>query len=305
MSSLRHHITIVLLFIATACFAQNPIQFNEYLPLLNQASVGQYQGVNGLLFGKSQWLNVPGAPRQIGSMVNLPIKENASVGININQRNLGVSSQLSLAVPIVQTFMLSEDNTISFGLCPGLDFQSSDLATVQVVDATDTEFQTNLPTLAFPNAGFSTFLNFKQSYFGLAIPKLVNHIVYYDFGFVTQNKVKINQWSYLLQAGVDFALSNDWNLELHYLGNVAPNNKTEHSLKPTIVFKELASLGLLARTDRQLGLTFNVRLVEHIKFGYGFLQTYGLSFPNVSSHEIILIFEGPPREQRKSLKPDF
>lgn len=287
-------------------YGQTDLFFNNYQPTENAASVSSYFGINGLVYGQRQWIGIEGAPQFAGATIQVPITKQNFLGFQLHQQSLGITNELRVEVPFSQRFDLTNNSFLSMAISPKLAFASANLTAVSTVDPADEQFASQLPTSVFPNLGFSAYYNYQNDlYIGLSINEFFEHKVYYDFGFVNDPTFSVNASTLSFMAGYNWDTESKIDLGLH--SNVQINHLAHFNprLKFELTYDDFISLGISSINLTDFGSNLWIAWGDYFAMGYGYQFSNNLQYPFVSTHEIVLVYKGRDKVQKRGLKPNF
>ena len=114
---------IVLICAFQVVEAQKEPQYTQYMYNIgsfNPAYVGSVENTELSALYRSQWVDVPGAPRTLRFGINLPFEnEKMGMGFNVINDELGPSKQTYIDVAYSYQINISDVTKISFGIDAG------------------------------------------------------------------------------------------------------------------------------------------------------------------------------------------
>lgn len=281
----------VLLFTATSGFAQKEPQYTQYMYNIgsfNPAYVGSVESAEIMSLYRSQWVNVPGAPRTIRLGANIPFaNEKTGLGFNALVDEIGPVSQTILNIAYSYQVKLSEDVKWSFGVNAG--------GSLLDVDFTKGDFEfENEPAIGenqinefYPIIGAGTFLYAEHWYLGLSVPNLLTSTLYNDaVAVVEEDKSQFN-----FIGGYVFDVSDQLKFKPAFLINYIDKSPVNVNLSTNFLIRDVFTVGASYRLDNAVSALAGFQISNTMFLGYSYdYSTNAFQSYNDGSHEVILKF---------------
>src|SRR5690606_26104839 len=279
-----------LLLIALTARAQQYPVFTQYYfneMVINPAYVGSHVQLSATAMYRNQWVNFPGAPKTISFSAHTSIiKGKIGVGVLFNHDEIGSYSNDNI-YGYYSYMMRFPKATLSMGLSAGVNVLGADFSQLDLQNPSDAAFSAFFNEL-MSIFGVGVFCYCKNFFIGASVPFILNNAVatsiesfiaeirearYYFIrgGFISPlgqtEKVKINP-SFLLRAQEGQPLSYDINL--------------------AFILQDVLSVGMSYRNVDALMTFIDLKLSEHLHFGYSYdwTQSEINQFSN-GSHEFM------------------
>lgn len=287
---------LVLAIAALSSFSQRNFQLSQYMlhqPFINPASMASYQGLNGALVHRSQWVGFDGAPITQGISVNSPLgKGNNAVGLTIVHDQIGVNRDISISGKYAYKFQVATNQYFSLGLDASLRMLQSNLADATVNDPGDEVFSANTPTFMAPNFSFGMYYFKDRFYIGAALPNILANKIEYNTAYSLTNSFDANQLHYYLHSGYKFILNNSVDLNTSVLLKAVSGAPLQADVNFQFEFNKKFGIGASYRTSKEIiGLvSFSVIKPLKIAYAYDYNMSEIAKFSS-GSHEIMLLFD--------------
>ena len=280
----------VLIFTASASFAQQDAQFTQYM--YNTININPaYAGSRGVMsiFGlhRTQWVGLDGAPVTNAFSLNSPIGEsNIGVGLSFINDRIGPTVENTISADVSYTIKTSESYKLSFGVKGTGNFFNLDASQLNPEQAGDQSL-VNYSKFS-PNMGAGVYLHSDKSYVGLSVPNFIQ-TNRYDSDNVAIFKERIN---YYLIAGHVFDLSSDIKFKPALLTKVVTGSPLQVDMSANFMFFEKFVVGGAYRWDAAVSALAGFQVTDGLYIGYGYdMETTRLRTYNSGSHEVFLRYE--------------
>ncbi len=288
-------LTILVLGTSIMIYGQNQFHLSQYMvhhPLINPASVGAFENLNGALFYRSQWVGFDGAPQVAGFNINSPIGNgNSNIGLTLSNDRIGVNNMTDISGNYAYTIKTSLKSKLSFGLSGTLRMNQSNYSEVETNGIVDPSFQANSPTIIMPNFKFGAYYNTRKFYVGLAIPNLLHNDIVNNGGFKGETSFDVSQMHFFLHSGYKFELNERFNLNVSTLIKQVSGAPIQSDLNMIVEFQRKYGVGFSYRTGGEIAALAQFSINQMFRLGYSYDYTLNnLGNYSSGSHEIMFIF---------------
>lgn len=306
----------LLLVMGFAARAQQDVQYSQYMfngLYINPAYAGYKEQLHVHAFYRSQWTDIPGAPRSFSLAADAAANEgNVGLGLQVSADKLGAQSTLAAYGSYAYRLRLNEDGSsrLALGLSAGL----------MQVGIDGSQFTTNDPEQQMPmgrenrivpDARAGVYFSSNRFYAGLSFDNLVVQYINMDKdGFLPQNKLH-----YYLTAGGLLPLNEDLQLKPSFLLKDDLGGPTSLDLTSFLMYKDVIWIGgsyrsgvkIYQKDYLQKNLNYRnaavaalqIFPVPGLRVGYAYDFTVGpLNGYAGGTHEISIGFTLQPRDVR-------
>lgn len=300
MKKFFRRIFLTVFFITTgiivACSQQYPVftqyYFNEMV--INPAYVGSHVQLSMTAMYRNQWVNFPGAPKTISfSAHSSIIKGKIGVGLLFNRDEIG--SYKNNNIYGYYSYMLKFPNaTLSMGLQAGVNILGANYnLDLQHID--DAAFQSFFNELK-PNFGAGIYYNRKNFFAGFSVPFILNNKV----ANISEALATITEARYyFIRAGSIHNLDRMGNVKINpsILVRAQENQPLSFDFNAAFILKDVLSIGASYRNVDALMTFIDLKLSEHLHFGYSYDWTQSeINIFSNGSHEFMLNYRVPIRK---------
>jgi len=271
----------------------NQYHFNKYLA--NTAAAGAtFFGTSVGLYGRQQWMGVPGAPRTGSVAATALINSDNAMGLIIGHDTYGYMKDISFRLSYAYHAKLSEDARLSLGL--GFEgsmysFSPSFSDPVVLIDRIN---NLTVPSKFFPNFTAGFYYYSSKAYFGISASNIVKKKIGKEEALPTQM---------FMIGGRVFPVSRKTNMDITYAFRLNDDLDIGYDLNAKLIFNDFFWTGLSYRSPKILMAMTGVN-VGYWSFGYAFewsltkimLGTYG-------THEVMVSYNIPSKKLRSKSGP--
>ena len=271
--------------------AQQEPQYTQYMYNIgsfNPAYVGSVESAEFSGLYRAQWVDIPGAPRNIRFGANIPFSnEKMGLGFNVVSDVLGPSTQTFIDVAYSYQIKMSDDSWLSFGIDAGgsildLDFSKGNFQNPGEPLIGGENFNQFYPTI-----GAGLFMYGEQWYAGLSIPNFLTLGIYE----AELESVVDNDLQYNIIGGYIFDISDRTKFKPAVLLNYLPGIPVNFNLSANFLFLDALTLGANYRINNSISGVAGLQVSNSIFFGYSYdYNTNGLGEFAGASHEAIVKF---------------
>lgn len=286
---LKNIFFLLLLTATTVTFAQNKIGYSLYnysLNLVNPAFAGQEKATELLINSRMQWSGLPDAPKTNTFSLNVPLKNNLGLGINVINDKIFVFNQTQIALDVSYKLPLSDENNLLFGIKAKGNIYTGAINTVTVETDGDNFFAEAVNSFS-PNFSVGSAI-VNDSYFAhLSINTLL-----IDNRYESKNNSKnTNRLNLSFGGGYSFPLTNDLSLTPSTLVTIVQGAPMAFDVNTTLEIKEKHNVGLSYSWNNSVQINGLASVTNWFKVGYGYsLYTNELSSYQNGTHEFLAIF---------------
>lgn len=285
---------------------QTEPQYTQYMYNIgsfNPAYVGTVESaeISGLY--RAQWLDIPGAPRNIRFGGNFPLgNEKMGIGFNAVSDELGPVKQTFVDVAYSYQVNLSDNTKLSFGIDAG--------GSIFNIDFSDGNFENPIePTINQqdlgnfnPTVGAGTFVYDDNWYLGLSVPNFLTSALLNE----ETARVVAEEIQYNFIGGYVFDLSERTKFKPAFLINALKGSPMNVNLSANFLFIDALTIGASYRFDNAFSGLAGIQVSNSLFFGYSYdYNTNGLGDFSGGTHEAILKFyigRGDSRNSRDKTK---
>lgn len=296
----------VIVFSVTTLYGQQDAQYTQYaynMHILNPAYAGSEGTLNIGLLGRTQWVNLEGAPQTFTATVNAPIRRNVGMGFSIIADEVGPVKEQNIYADFSYKIQLNEYANLAFGIKGGFTFINANLPLLDLGDdVPDDAFQEKLDKKT-ANFGAGIYYYTDRFYAGLSLPNMLKnfHFSTTDGGYKYS---AIENLHYFLTSGYIFDVSHDLKLKPSIMLKGVKGAPLSVDLSGSALIKDKLELGLSWRLDDSVSGMFNILVSENTRIGYAYDYTLSnLGDFNSGTHEVFLLFN--ISNSRAGLSPRF
>ena len=288
---------IILCLFSIDVHAQQQGQFSEYMyntVVINPAYAGSRNYLSAFGLHRSQWIGLEGAPISNSFSVNAPISDSSiGLGLGILREQIGPSNQTNLSTSFSYTIRANDSYKLSFGISGHLNFLYVDYSKLNIHDAGDAVFESNLDAKFSPNLGGGIYLHSEKMYVSFSIPTLLE-TKYFNGNTNTTAATAIvkERTHYYFSTGYVFKISDDFKFKPAILTKVISGAPIQVDFSGNFLINKKVVLGAAYRWQATLSELAGFQISDSWFVGYAYdLEKTRLANYNNGSHEIFLRFE--------------
>src|SRR6267154_4271369 len=137
----RFSLALLLLAVITPCFAQEKVQFTQYMfsgLVINPAYAGADEKLSLTFINRNQWSGIEGAPTtQTLSAHTLFKKKQFGLGFLLVNDQIGIHRNVNASVSCAYHIQTGDNSYLSMGLQPGVKSVRSDYASLTTSGGND------------------------------------------------------------------------------------------------------------------------------------------------------------------------
>lgn len=271
--------------------AQREPQYTQYMYNIgsfNPAYVGTVEtpDISGLY--RSQWIDIPGAPRTFRFGLNLPFaNEKTGLGFNIVNDQLGPSTNTYVDLAYSYQVNLSDNTKLSFGIDAGGSFLNLDFSKGTFENPGEPILDSQIIKEFYPVVGAGLFMYQDNWYLGASVPNFLTDGLYNDeVATIVEDKLQFN-----FIGGVVFDLSDRLKFKPAVLVNYIQGAPATINGSANFLISDVFTLGASYRASNAISGLAGFQISSGTFIGYSYdYNTNGLGAYNSGSHEIILKF---------------
>jgi len=283
----------VLLCIYNPVKAQQDAQYTQYMynmNILNPAYAGLNEGtINISLLGRTQWINVPGAPQTATLSIHSPITSRMGLGLSVLADKIGPINEQFIFADYSYTIPVGYYDNLSFGVKAGVSIFNGLLTELQTVISEDINFNENILN-AKPNFGFGLFYYSDTYYVGFSVPNLLKtRYLEKKGGIITDVSRKAHVF---LTGGYVFDINYNWKFKPSFMTKTAFGAPFSMDLSANFLYNETLEVGTSYRFGDSISVIMGAKVTENLRVGY----SYDFAISDIrrftsGSHELILLFD--------------
>lgn len=276
--------------------AQQESMFTHYMfnkLAINPAYAGTQDAISITALHRSQWVSFEGAPTTQSVTAHMPITgKNFGVGLGVVNDQVGPTQNMGVAGNFSYHLKVNEKAKLGLGINAAVNFVSTNLTSLAIVEQNDVAFSENISSKALPNFGFGAYYYTKKYFAGISTPKLLQNNFNANDPTGTSIAISNEKRHYYLMGGTIFNLTSDGTFKLKPTSfiKVTGGAPVQMDLTACVIYDDKLSGGLSLRTGDALGLLLGYTLNNDLTFGYSFDWSYtNKTFKyNGGSHELMI-----------------
>lgn len=300
----KKHIVLLImgLWASVALHAQREPQYTQYVNNIgsfNPAYVGTVDKFQLIGLYRTQWVDIPDAPKTIRFGANIPFaNEKGGLGFNIVNDELGPTTQTIIDVAYSYQVNVSEETKLSFGLNAGGSLYDVDFSRGNFQIDNEPLLSTQQLNEFYPIVGAGVFLYAEDWYVGLSAPNFLSGIVDGEINNVIDDEQQFNAI-----AGIVFDLSESVRFKPAVLANYTNGLPVNVNLSANFLIRDTFTFGASYRLDNAVSGLAGFQITPGIFAGYAYdYNTNALGEFSQGSHEVILKFAISKKEDRNNKK---
>ncbi|CAA0210990.1 PorP/SprF family type IX secretion system membrane protein [Tenacibaculum maritimum] len=283
---------ITLLLLIINCYkvtAQNNVDYSLYnysLNLINPAFAGQKKHSELLINSKMQWVGIENAPKASTFSLNIPLKNNIGVGVNVINDKIFIFNQTKIALDFSYKLKITNEHDLQFGLKALGNIYSGNINTIKTEQQNDLFFSESINKFS-PNFTIGAAITHEDYYTHLAINNL---LIDSRYSKLSSSK-NISRLNISLGGGYIFTLNNTLKLVPSTLIRIEEGVPLSFDINSTLKINEKHRIGLSYFWNNSVSINGLLAISNTIQLGYGYrLTTNDLSTEQNGTHEFIILF---------------
>ena len=288
---------ILLLFLVAVLnsFAQQNSQYTQYMynmPVINPA----YSGSSGVpvirVAGRTQWVNILGAPRTASFSIDAPVGRSVGLGFSVINDRVGPVRENIVTGDFSYTIFTSNEGKLAFGLKGG--FRSFNIGTLTTIDPDPINIPINRVSAII---GAGAFYYTDKFYVGFSTPNLLK--TKYDDRDVAVITDANDSAPFYLTSGYVFDITENIKLKPSTMLKMASGVPISIDLSTNLLINNNLEFGLSHRLDDSLAAMIGIQATQKFLIGYAFeYSTSNFGRFNSGTHELLLIYKFNRRDMK-------
>lgn len=293
---MKRIIIIIVLFVIgfQNSNAQQLPQFTQYMYntiAVNPAYTGSRQALSIVALNRNQWAGFDGGPQTQTLSVHSPLRnEKVGLGLSLINDKTGFENFTYVYADFSYTINVSDDTKLSFGLKAGMTYYKLAEELYNATEVNQDPYFDERLNRWNSNFGAGILFHSNKWYFGLSVPKIINH----DLNNQTEYAALETVHFYGI-GGYVFNLSEQIKLKPSFLFKYTEGAPISTDLSANFLFNERFWIGGSYRFNgdqRDLGALVDFQVTDQLRVGYTYEIPTGEIRPYTSgSHEILLMYE--------------
>lgn len=290
---LRFCIIAITFWMVDDIIAQQEAQYTQYMynmNIVNPAYAGsKAETLSVALMGRTQWVNVPGAPSTATISLHKPLRNGLGVGLSLLADKVGPIDEQFIFADVSYTIPVGYYDNLAFGVKGGVTVLQAKLADIKTYLPDDENFAHNINMLK-PNFGFGLYYYSDIYYAGVSIPGLLKTEYLKEEGGIYTS---VNTSNHLfLTGGYVFDIDYDWKFKPHAMVKMTQGAPLSVDISANFLYDEKIEGGLSYRWGDSVSGLVNFKINKSWRVGYAYDYTVSdLRKYNSGTHEIFLLYD--------------
>ncbi len=274
-----------------SAFAQREPQYTQYMYNIgsfNPAYVGTVESLDITGLYRAQWIDIPGAPRNIRFGINYPFtNEKMGLGFNVVNDEIGPSTNTYVDVSYSYQIPISDYTKLSFGIDAGGSFLNVDFSKGTFENPGEPILDREQIQEFYPTVGAGIFMYQEKWYLGASVPNFLTDGLYEDdVAQVVEDRLQFN-----FIGGYVFDFDSGLKFKPAFLVNYIEGSPALVNLSANFLIRDVFTAGAAYSIDNSVSGLLGFQISNGAFVGYSYdYNTTGLGEFNSGSHEIILKF---------------
>ena len=284
-----------LFLILTEMQAQQDPQYTQYMYNMNVVNPA-YAGSRGTLslglLGRSQWVNVDGAPKTVTFDAHAPLGRKVGVGLSFIADEIGPAKEQNIFADFSYTLDVGDTGKFAMGLKAGVSILNVNFAGIvlpQTQAGDDPLFDEDI-NKASPNFGAGLYYYTEKYYIGLSVPNILktDHLDKRNY-----NSQASEEAHYFLTGGYVFDMSRTLKLKPSLMLKGAAGAPLSIDVNANLLWKNRFEVGVSYRVEDAVSALFNFGVTPDFRIGYAYDYTISDFSNSVTggSHELLLLYD--------------
>ncbi len=282
------------------CFSQQDAQYSMYRfngLYVNPAYSGSHDALNAMAIYRHQWIKIPGLPQSASVAIHSPLKnERLALGLVYNFDKIGIEQTHTLSTSFAYRLPVGKKKKVKlcFGLSAGVAYYQAKLNSVNVVDAGDPNFETNVTNRWLPNVGFGVYAYSDRFFAGISVPHILANKLNGNYSaFYTRSDVAHQYHHLLITGGYVFNIGKKVKFMPSMLLKYVPTkNPVSFDFNIAFIFIDRIWLGAGYRFNDSYNFLLAVNVTPQLRIGYCYdLTVNSLNKYTSGSHEVMISYD--------------
>ena len=284
-------IFLIALLVSSISYGQREPLYTQYMyniGAFNPAYVGTVDKLDISGLYRAQWIDIPGAPRNIRLGANIPFENRKhGLGLNVISDEIGPTTNTFVDVSYSYQIDLSELTKLSFGIAAGGSFLNVDFSKGSFENPGEPILDQAKINEFYPTIGAGLFLYQDNWYLGASVPNFLTDALYDEsVAQIVEDKLQ-----FIFIGGYIFDLSDSLKFKPAFLINHIQGAPTTVNISTNFLINDRFTLGAAYSIDNAITGLVGFQIASSTFIGYSYdYNTTGLGEFNSGSHEVILKF---------------
>ena len=284
--------------------AQQDPMYNQYIYnayTINPAEAGARNYGTASMLYRVQWVGIEGAPTTGSFGLETQVGKGWGLGLNVVDDRIGAASNQTINMAVSYHINLTDRTRMSVGLNGVMNNQRISMSKLKtLIDLNDPALTTNVSSFN-PNAGGGLLIYNDRSFFGLAVPRLV------EYRLTNKNLVSIDQLRHIfIYAGKSFPVGAHLRFKPSVLGKIVSGAPSEVDVNAVINFYNLLDLGVSWRQGDGVGALAGITIKERLTMTYAYeMPLTQIRYGSAQTHEVMLRYRFGQQHFNKIDSPRF
>jgi len=289
MRKLKLVILFFIIVLSLDATAQQDPQYTQYMynmNVLNPAYAGSRETLSIGVLGRTQWVNIDGAPQTLSLALHAPVTEQMGLGISVIADKIGPVSEQNVYADFSYTVPTSETGKLAFGLKGGVTLHSIDQSLLQSIDNENNVYY-DFDNKTLPNIGAGVFYYTNKYYLGVSMPNILQS-KYFEKknGIISEASEKTHVF---VTSGYVFDLSQTLKFKPSLMAKGVSGSPLSLDLSANFLINNKLELGVSHRLSDSVSGLVSFLVSQNLRIGYAYDYTLtNLGDFNSGSHEAFL-----------------
>jgi type IX secretion system PorP/SprF family membrane protein len=288
-------IGLLFLIVGLKGFSQQNSQYTQYMynmPVINPA----YSGSSGVpvvrVAGRTQWVNVLGAPRTASFSIDAPVGRSVGLGFSVIHDRVGPVRENIVSGDFSYTIFTGGEGRLAFGLKGGI--RSFNIGILTTIDPDPINVPIDRVSAII---GAGVFYYTDKFYAGFSSPNLLK--TKYDNRDIAVITDANESAPFYLTTGYVFDITENIKLKPSTMLKMASDSPLSIDISTNLLINNNLEFGLSYRIDDSLAAMVGIQASEKFRIGYAFdYSTSNFGRFNSGTHELLLIYKFNRRDMK-------
>jgi type IX secretion system PorP/SprF family membrane protein len=288
-------IGLLFLIVGLKGFSQQNSQYTQYMynmPVINPA----YSGSSGVpvvrVAGRTQWVNVLGAPRTASFSIDAPVGRSVGLGFSVIHDRVGPVRENIVSGDFSYTIFTGGEGRLAFGLKGGI--RSFNIGILTTIDPDPINVPIDRVSAII---GAGVFYYTDKFYAGFSSPNLLK--TKYDNRDIAIITDANDSAPFYLTTGYVFDITENIKLKPSTMLKMASDSPLSIDISTNLLINNNLEFGLSYRIDDSLAAMVGIQASEKFRIGYAYdYSTSNFGRFNSGTHELLLIYKFNRRDMK-------